>query len=149
MAATFTSSDYFKTPVLPPDGNLRAQTFAFSYGGRSASVSDVIYIGRIALGARIVGGYVKGKPGSDAACTWKVGIGPVGNAAANDVYFGPALSISTSICTRLEAATGFPKVPSISADQEGLLYIPVIVTKSTGTSTATGSIQLTLLIQGE
>lgn len=140
MAATFTATGYNVTPRLLHAGVV-AQTFNFSYAGRSASVSDVIYIGRVQHGARCVGGWVKGKPGVDGNSTWKVGI------LGNDVFFGPALSISTSICTRLEAISGYPKSISLSADHEGLPYVPVIVTKTTGTSTVTGSIQVTLLLQ--
>jgi len=140
MAATFTATGYNVTPRLLHAG-VTAQSFNFSYAGRSASISDVIYIGRLQHGCRVIGGWVKGKPGCDGNSTWKVGI------PGNDVFFGPALSISTSICTRLEAISGYPKSVSLSSDAEGLLYVPVIVTKTTGTSTVTGSIQVTLLVQ--
>ena len=141
MAATFTASGYTASPRSQPSGALTTQTFNFTYGGRSASVSDVIYIGRLANGVKVLDVMVSGKPGSDAACTWKLG------TPANDVLFGPAFSISTSIVKYLSVASGFPKTISLSADAEGLLYQPVILTKSTGTSTATGSIQVTFLLQ--
>jgi len=144
MAATFTATGYNATPRVQPSGALSAQVFNFSYAGRSASVSDVIYIGRLqANNVRVVDGWLTGKPGSDASCTWKVGI------PGNDVFFTPAaISITTSGNTRFSGlATAYPKTPSLSADAEGLLYVPIIVTKSTGTSTATGSLQLVLITQ--
>lgn len=141
MAATFTASGYNATPRSQPSGALTTQTFNFSYAGRSASVSDVIYIGRLANGVKVLDAWVTGKPGSDGSSTWKLG------TPASDVLFGPAFSISTSIVKQLSVATSFPKQISLSADAEGLLYQPVIVTKSTGTSTVTGSIQVTFLLQ--
>lgn len=141
MAATFTATGYNATPRVLPSG-ISAQTFNFSYAGRSASVSDVIYIGRLPNGVKVLDGWVSGKPGADGASTWKLGI------PSNDVFFGPAFSITTSGNTSLRGlATAYPKQISLSADAEGLLYQPVIVTKSTGTSTVTGSVQVTLLVQ--
>lgn len=141
MPTTYTATGYNATPRSQPSGAITSQTFKFSYNGRSACVSDVIYLGRLANGVKILDVAVVGKPGSDASCTWKLG------TPANDVLFGPAFSISTSIVKQLSVATGFPKQISLSADAQGLLYQPVIVTKSTGTVTATGSIQVTFLLQ--
>jgi hypothetical protein len=141
MAATFTATGYNATPRALHAG-VSVQTFNFSYAGRSASVSDVIFIGRLPNGVQVIDGWISGKPGSDGSCTWKVGI------PGNDVFFAPAaVSITTSGNTIFTGqATKYPKQISLSADAEGLLYQPVIVTKSTGTSTATGSIQLVLLV---
>ncbi len=144
MPATFTASTYTMTPRETHEG-VYAVTSNFGYNGANASISDVILCFKIPAavggvgGVTVVDGFINGLAGADASSTWKVGL------QGADTYFTQAaVSITTASNTRFTGL--FPKVPSVSADSL-TPYVTVIVTRTTGTSTATGSFQLTLLMQ--
>lgn len=139
MAATFTAASYLHTPRDLPVG-IVAQTFEFTYGGSSASVSDVIYIGKLKHGVKIIDGYFSGVPGA-AAPTFKAGY------TDSDAAISSAVTLVASAPNRCLA--NFPLGVSLSADAEGLLYKPVIVTRVAGTSTVTTVVRLTLLLQND
>lgn len=142
MAATFTATGY-PGIVRETHEGVYAVTFGFDYSGRSASVSDVIYLGRLPAaaggvgGVSILGGFFNGLGGTDGASTIKFGI------PGADTYITSAIGWSLSN-TPLPGV--YPKTPSVSADSL-VQYVDVIATKVTGTSTVTGSFQLTLLLQ--
>jgi len=142
MPATFTATSY-PGIVRETHEGVYAVTWNFDYNGRSASVSDVIYLGRIPAaaggvgGVSIIGGFVNGLGGTDGASTIKFGF----PGADNYISAAVAWSLSNVVLPGL-----YPKTPSVSADSL-TPYLNVIATKVTGTSTVTGSFQLTLLLQ--
>jgi hypothetical protein len=114
--------------------------FHYDYNGVSLSVSDIVVLGYIPQGAVVLDAYAWGsEAGGGTSTTFKWGI------LGADTKFGTAAAINATGITRL---TGFlPTACSLSADAEGNLRIPIIVTKAAGTSTVTGSINLVLLLQ--
>lgn len=140
MPATFTATGYLTTPRDLPAGVV-AQTFEFTYAGSSASVSDVIYIGRLKAGIKILDGWFSGVPGTSDPSTFKAGY------VGADTAISSAVTLVASATNRIIA--NLPVGVSLSADAEGLLYKPIIVTKVTGTSTATAVVRLTLLLQND
>jgi hypothetical protein len=142
MAATFTATG-FPGIIRETHEGVYAVTFGFDYSGRSASVSDVIFIGRLPAavggvgGVSILGGFSNGLAGTDGASTIKYGI------PGADTYIGAAMVWSLSNTPLVGV---FPKTPSVSADSL-TPFVNIIATKVTGTSTVTGSFQLTLYLQ--
>jgi hypothetical protein len=142
MAATFTATGY-PGIVRETHEGVFAVVFNFDYNGRSASVSDVIFLGRLPVaaggvgGVSILGGYCNGLGGTDGASTIKFGF------PGADTYISAAIGWSLSN-TPLPGV--FPKTPSVSADSV-VTFKDVIATKVTGTSTVTGSFQLVLYCQ--
>lgn len=111
-----------------------SQTFRIDYNGMSISVSDIVVIGYLQPGVQVLSGFAWGG-GSSAGDTFKFGV------AGSDT----ALSTAIAVGATTVALAGFvPRTFSLSADAEGNLRIPVWATKSTGTMTATGSLNLTL-----
>jgi len=135
MAATTVSAANVErmTPRFLHEG-VFAQTFHYDYNGVSLSISDVVVIGYIQQGVQVLSGFAQGG-GSSGGDTFRFGVGAVDNNLSTAIAVG-----ATPV-----ALAGFtPKSFSLSADAEGNLRIPIIATKATGTSTVTGSINLTL-----
>jgi hypothetical protein len=114
-----------------------SQTFRIDYNGVSISISDVVVIGYIAQGVQVLSGFAWGG-GSSAGDTFKFGVGAVDNNLSTAIAVG---------ATTVPLAGFVPKSFSLSSDAEGNLKLQVIATKVTGTMTATGSLNLTLMMQ--
>ncbi len=137
MAVTLSAASVEKfVPRVLHEG-VFSQTFRFDYNGTSVSISDVIVIGYIAQGVQVISGFAWGG-GSSAGDTFKFGVGGTDNNLSTAIAVG---------ATTVPLAGFVPKSFSLSADAEGNLKLQVIATKATGTSTVTGSLNLTLMMQ--
>lgn len=113
------------------------KTFKYEHNGASLSVSDLVIMGYIAQGAIVHDAWIWGSDSSGGS-TFKIGVGTTDNALST------AVTMSASGVNHM---IGFaPKAFSLSSDAEGKLTIQVTVTKAAGTSTVTGSINLSLLM---
>lgn len=141
MPTTYTVTNYSE-PIRSPQFGAFTITRTHVMGGRSQSVSDVIYLTRLAADTYVYDGYVTGIAGG-AAPTVKVGI------PGNDDLFTGAITMVDNTIVRFAGgdAALMPAQATLSADAEGLLAVPVILTRVTGTSTVTGVVQVTLFCQ--
>lgn len=141
MAIVTVSAATTLNPARVLSAGLWAANFKYEYNGASLSVSDLVILGYIPQGAIVVDWYAWGsEAGGGTNTTFRFGVGTTDNALS------AAIAISATGIVR--AGTTFvPKAFSLSADAEGQLRIPVTATKAAGTSTVTGSINLTLLLQ--
>jgi hypothetical protein len=136
-ATTFSATNVERSPVRQLSEGLFAQTFRYDYNGTSTiSASDVIVLGYINQGVRVVDGYAWGGDGATGT-TFKFGIGATDNN----------LSTAVTLSAGINRFIGFaPASFSLSADAEGNLKLQIIATKAAGTSTVSGSVNLTLIM---
>lgn len=137
MATTLSAANVEKFIPRSVHEGVYAQTFRYDYNGVTLSASDVVVIGYIAQGVQVLSGFAWGGDGATAT-TFRFGVG------STDNNLSTAVTISGGGTNPL---IGFiPKQFSLSSDAEGNLKLQVIATKAAGTSTITGSINLTLLL---
>jgi hypothetical protein len=138
MATTLSAANVERFVPRSVHEGVFSQTFRFDYNGTSVSASDVVVIGYINQGVQVLSGYAWGA-GSSGGDTWKFGVG------ATDNNLSTAVTLSGGGSNPL---IGFiPKSFSLSSDAEGNLKLQVIATKVAGTTTVTGSLNLTLIMQ--
>lgn len=152
MAATYTAVGYYATPRLPVGVSLK--TFSFSYKGRTADTGDVVLLGRLAARAIVLDVMVRGKPGTDNSPVSSTASGlsadvfwAVGTPDDSTFFCGDATSVTASVARSMQATTGFPKTLSVSGDLEGPQYVTLRAIRTDGSTTVTGSIQVSILVQ--
>jgi len=117
---------------------LFAQTFHYQYNGVSLSVSNMVILGWVQPGVTVIDAVLWGTDGNAGTSTFKIGT----------IAADTAIASATTIAAAVTRPTTFvPVVLTISADAEGTLRVPITMTKSVGTSTVTGSINLMLILQ--
>jgi hypothetical protein len=146
MAAwTLTSSDV-TGPIRLEHTGLTVKNVSFTLGAaQSLSASDVILLTRVPNDVNILDWTLRGTAGGDGQ-VFKLGVGVAqggtgGAGAAGETALSAALTLSATAQT-FRGSGAVSKV-SLSGDAE-LLWTWVYLTRTSGTSTATASIQLTL-----
>jgi hypothetical protein len=137
MAATLTASDFATRPLRKIEHGLYAQYFHWESNGLSMSAGDVFLMGYIPANVTVVDAYMWG--GGCEAETYRVGNQTSTTAIA-------AATTLSAASTRLPVT---PRTFSLSADAEGLHRIPIAMVKASGTSTATGSLNLLLILSAD
>ena len=138
--ATYTATDTVNPPRLNHSG-VTTVVARYTHGGAtSLSASDLIYMVRVPNKVQILDGYITGTCGGDAT-VWDVGVSSQGTFADNNL--GVALTLSETSALKRFNGINLPVKISLS-DDASPLSTWVILTRTSGTSTATASIVLTL-----
>ena len=141
-AITYTATAVSRPPRVHPTA-LTNVVVSYTLGGAgSLSASDVILICKIPDQVTVVDGYISGTCGGDATI-WKVGIGTTHAATGttNEAVFGAVATLSET--AQMKTFTGLPYRVSLSATEDQA-WTYVMLTRVSGTSTATASIQLSI-----
>ena len=137
MAATLTASNFGALPVRKLETGLFAHYFHWESNGTSMSAGDVFLMGYIPANTTVIDAYMYG--GGCELETYRVG-----NQASTTAIAG-----TTTLAATLVRLPVTPRTFSLSADAEGLHRIPITMTKVAGTSTATGSLNLILILSAD
>ena len=139
-ALTYTATDTVNPPRLNHSG-VTTVVARYTHGGAtSLSASDLIYMVRVPNKVQILDGYITGTCGGDAT-VWDVGVSSQGTFTDNNL--GAALTLSETSALKRFNGISLPVKISLT-DDASPLSTWVILTRTSGTSTATASIVLTL-----
>ena len=137
-AATYTATDRPEPPRLVHISDTFARGTYTHNGATSLSASDLVFLTKIPTGVYILDGYIKGTTGGDAT-VWKVGVSGGGGA---DTTLNAAATLSAT--AGLKPFDGnLPFKVSVSDDAANR-FVWVYLTRTSGTSTATASIDFVI-----
>ena len=134
---TFTATDTPNPPRLVEIAATFARAAWTNDAAGSLSASDIVFMMRVPAGVWILDGYISGTTGGDGT-VWKVGVTGI-NGTEGMLATGLTLS-ATAQMKRFNGLT-LPFKTSVSDDAVNR-FVWLYLTRTSGTSTATASIQL-------
>ncbi len=136
-AGTYTATDTPNAARLVEISDTFARASFNLNGSGSLSASDIVYMARIPTGVRLIDGYISGTTGGQGT-VWKVGVTGINGT---DTILASALTLSDTAQMKRFDGGSMPFKVSVS-DDAVQRFAWVYLTRTSGTSTATASIQL-------
>ena len=136
-AGTFTATDTPSQPRLVEISDTFVRAVWTCGAAGSLSASDIVYMAKIPAGVYVLDGYISGTTGGDGT-VWKIGCTGI-NGTEDILATGLTLS-ATAQMKRFNGLT-LPFKTSVSDDAVNR-FVWIYLTRTSGTSTATASIQL-------